>query len=100
MAIETVLTCPLGSKCEEVKDGKIYKCAWYVKMRGENPQTGEEIDEHGCAIAWMPIMQVEIARTNRGTNSAIESFRNETVQRQDKMISMNTIPNYNPLLLE
>jgi hypothetical protein len=48
-------------------------------MRGQNPQTGEEVDEMGCAIAWMPVLQVEVARTNRGTSSAVESFRNEMV---------------------
>ena len=48
-------------------------------MRGRNPQTGEEVDERGCAIAWMPVLQVEIAGTNRGTSAAVESFRNEMV---------------------
>ncbi|WAK01871.1 hypothetical protein [Methylobacter sp. YRD-M1] len=81
MDIETVKVCPLGSKCREIKDNKIYECAWFVKLAGTNPQTGEEIDEWGCAMAWTPILLVENANTNRGQTAAIESFRNETVQQ-------------------
>lgn len=80
MSIETVLTCPLGSKCEEVKDGKVHRCAWFTKMAGQNPQTGEQTDESGCAMTWLPVLLVENARTNRGTASAVESFRNEMVK--------------------
>jgi hypothetical protein len=101
--IETVLTCPLGSKCEEAKDGKIYRCAWFTTLRGENPQTGEEMDEKGCAIAWMPLMQVEVAKTNRSTSSSIDSLRNETIIRQDQLLSIAATPVITPaknILLE
>jgi hypothetical protein len=83
MAIETILTCPLGSKCEEAKDGKIYRCAWFTKLQGKNPQSEEIIDEWGCAIAWLPVMQVEVAQTNRGQTDAICSMRDESIKRQD-----------------
>jgi hypothetical protein len=79
--IETVITCPLGSKCREVKDNKIHQCAWLVKLAGRNPQTGEEMDEEGCAMHWTPVLLIENANTNRGQTAAIESFRNETVQQ-------------------
>lgn len=77
MEVETVLTCPLGSRCEEIKDNKIHRCAWFTKLAGTNPQTGEEVDEHGCAMTWLPVLLVENARVSRGTSAAIESFRNE-----------------------
>ena len=79
MDIETLLTCPLGSKCKEVKDNKIHQCAWFIKLAGKNPTTGEDIDEYGCAMAWTPILLIENANTNRGQTAAIESLRNETV---------------------
>lgn len=56
MSIETVLTCPLGSKCEEVRDGKIHRCAWFVTLAGQNPQTGEQMDEKGCSLTWLPVL--------------------------------------------
>jgi hypothetical protein len=82
MTIETVLTCPLGSKCEEVRDGKIHRCAWFTKLNGKHPSTGELVDEHGCAITWLPVLLIENAAQSRGTTAAIESFRNEVVQPQ------------------
>ena len=82
MSLEVELTCPLGSTCEEVKDGKIHRCMWYTKVVGKNPQTEEQIDEWKCAIAWMPILQIETSQTNRGQTHALQSFRNETVKRQ------------------
>jgi len=78
--IKIVTTCPLGSVCEEVKDGAIHRCAWYQKLVGKDPQTGEEHDEWGCAIAWLPLLSVERSRTNTGQTAALESFRNEMVR--------------------
>lgn len=76
MSIETVITCPLGSKCEEIRDGKLSRCAWYTQLAGKNPQSEEIINEWRCAMAWMPLMMVETSQTNRGQTQALESFRN------------------------
>ena len=80
MELKTVLTCPLGHKCQEVKDNAIHQCAWFVKLAGTNPNTGEQTDEHGCAMNWLPVLLIENAQTNRGTSAAVESFRNEMVE--------------------
>tara|TARA_R110000868_G_scaffold360605_1_gene622656 strand:- start:538 stop:834 length:297 start_codon:yes stop_codon:yes gene_type:complete len=80
MEIKTVLTCPLGAKCEEIKDGAIHRCAWYTKLAGTNPNTGETVDEHGCAMSWLPMLMIENSMQQRSTSAAVESFRNETVQ--------------------
>ena len=77
MEIKTVLTCPLGAKCEEIKDGAIHRCVWYTKLAGTNPNTGESVDEHGCAIAWLPMLMIENSMQQRSTSAAVESFRNE-----------------------
>lgn len=79
MELKKVLTCPLGHKCQEAKGDHIEQCAWFTKLAGENPQTGEVVDDYGCAMTWMPILLVENARTNRSTSAAVESFRNEMV---------------------
>jgi hypothetical protein len=49
-------------------------------MRGTNPNTGEPVDEWGCAVTWMPFMAVEIAQKSNQTGAAVESFRNEVVK--------------------
>ena len=71
--------CPLISKkCVE------NKCAWYTHIRGLNPQTGQEIDEWGCAVGWMPTLAIEIASKSNQTGAAVESFRNEMVNENQK----------------
>jgi len=77
MEIKTVLTCPLGSVCSEVKDGAIHKCVWLVKLAGTNPNTGDKMDEEGCAMAWVPVLLIENSMQQRSTSAAVESFRNE-----------------------
>lgn len=73
-------SCPLGHKCQTFNEtGLIDQCEWYVTLAGQHPQTAEMIDEKACAIAWMPILLVENANTNRGQTAAIESFRNNVV---------------------
>lgn len=79
MSLKTVLTCPLGHKCQEAVGGEIRQCAWFVKLAGTNPNTGEQTDEQGCAMNWLPVLLIENANTNRSTSAAIESFRNEMV---------------------
>jgi len=81
--LEVEFTCPLGSECEEVKNNKIYRCMWYTKVSGEDPNTGEIHDDWSCAISWMPTLQLEMSRTNRGQTAALDSFRNETVKGQN-----------------
>jgi len=71
--------CPLiQKKCVEEK------CSWYTCVRGVNPNTGQEIDEWRCAVAWMPMMAVEIAQKSNQTGAAVESFRNEVVEENYK----------------
>ena len=30
-----------------------------MKVRGNNPNTGEEIDDYGCSMAWLPVLMIE-----------------------------------------
>ena len=83
-------TCPLGSVCYEIKDNQPLRCAWHIKLIGTDAQGGQR-DEWGCAIAWMPILQLESARTNRGQTEAIESLRNETVKRMDVQLNQQQV---------
>lgn len=79
MELPKKMTCPLGHKCQEAKGDHIEQCAWFTKIAGENPQTGDVVDEFGCAMSWLPVLLVENARTSRSTSAAVESFRNEMV---------------------
>jgi len=75
MKLDAKTGCPLN----KFKPCKQLACAWFIQLRGLNPNTGQEIDEWGCAIAWQPILMIETAQQQRQTAAAVESFRNEVV---------------------
>ena len=76
MKIEVKPNCPLN----DFTPCKQFDCAWFMQMKGENPQTGEPLDDYGCSVAWMPIILLENSKLQNETGSAIESFRNEMVK--------------------
>ena len=86
MKLEQGKFCPLiGEDCLGLK------CSWFTQIRGMDPQTGEEIDEWGCAVTWMPMLMIENSQQQRSTNAAVQSFRNETLNRISQTISMKAI---------
>lgn len=72
--------CPLGAKCEEVKtvEGRpvLFRCPWFVKIRGVDMNTGEEHDTWNCAIAWLPTLTINTANETRKGVAATEQVRN------------------------
>jgi hypothetical protein len=79
MKIEPKHNCPLNSfePCRQLE------CAWFIKLRGSNPNTGEEIDDYGCSMAWLPVLLIENSQQQRQTGAAVESFRNEMVKANE-----------------
>jgi hypothetical protein len=79
MKIEPKNNCPLDNfnPCRQLD------CAWFLKIAGKNPNTGEDIDDWGCSMAWLPIMMIENSQQQRSTGAAVESFRNEMVKAND-----------------
>lgn len=98
--IKTQLTCPLGSKCEEARDGVVMRCAWFTKLRGTNPNTGDEVDEHACAMSWLPVLLVENTRAGHHTAAAVESFRNEMAQGNEELRAALPMAGFNLLTLK
>lgn len=73
-----------GSFCPLIKKDCIgLKCSWFTQLRGHNPNTGEEIDDWGCAVGWLPVLLVENSQQQRSTGAAVESFRNEMVKANE-----------------
>jgi hypothetical protein len=83
-----------GNFCPLIKKDCIgLKCAWFTQVRGTNPNTGEPVDEWGCAVTWMPFMAIEIAQKSNQTGAAVESFRNEVVKanQQNQQLYANAL---------
>ena len=75
--------CPLIDK-----DCIGLECSWYTQIRGMHPQTGEPVDEWGCAVTWMPMLAIENSNQQRSTSAAVESFRNEMVKANETNINV------------
>ena len=77
MQLDVQHNCPLNNfePCKQLQ------CAWFMKIAGQDPNTGKDTEEYGCAVAWLPILQIENAQQSRQTGSAVESFRNEMVRQ-------------------
>jgi len=71
-----------------------------MKVRGNNPNTGEEIDDYGCSMAWLPVLMIENSQQQRQTGAAVESFRNEMVKANDtgQQVLMATLQQARPEL--
>lgn len=86
-----IIECPLGMECEKdavVGDEKVTRrCAWYTKLVGQHPQTGAEIEQWGCAMAMIPVLQVETSNMVRGVQAATESLRNEQVNAGGQVLA-------------
>ena len=76
MPLEIKDNCPLNS----FEPCKKFDCAWFCQMRGTDPNTGKEVDDYACAMAWLPMLLIENAGQSRQTGAAVESFRNEMVK--------------------
>lgn len=79
MKIEPKQNCPLNSfnPCKQLE------CAWFMKVRGVNPNTGAEIEDWACSMAWLPMLLIENSQQQRQTGGAVESFRNEMVKANE-----------------
>ena len=79
MKIEPKNNCPLDNfnPCRQMD------CAWFMKVVGKNPNTGAEVEDWGCAMAWLPILTIENSQQQRSTGAAVESFRNEMVKNNE-----------------
>lgn len=91
MQMKTGNFCPLLKKdCVQLQ------CNWFIQVRGTNPNTGQEVDEWGCSIAWLPHLLIENANQTRQAGAATESFRNEFVKSAEATINtMVAISNSN-----
>lgn len=70
-----------GDFCPLIKEScKTVKCSWFTQVRGCNPNTGENVDEWGCAVTWLPVLMIENSQQQRHTGAAVESLRNNMLK--------------------
>ena len=75
--------CPLWKgPCRE------HGCDWYIQVQGKNPNNGEQVNKFGCAIAWLPVLLIENSQQQRHTAAAVQDFRNEMVNANDRLLRL------------
>lgn len=72
--------CPLWRKA---RHKVCHTCAWYVQVLGKNPQTGQDLSEWGCSIAFMPMLQIETTQSERQTTATVDKLREEVQKAND-----------------
>lgn len=72
------IICPLLRKpCIE------HECAWWTTIRGRDVNTGKDLDEQMCVLSTLPFLLIENSAQQRSTGAAVESLRNESVNKAD-----------------
>lgn len=72
-------TCPLtqkdASEC-------CHNCMWWTKVTGKHPQNEELVNHYHCAIAWMPMLQVDQGVKVMRMEETAQRARSENFQMQ------------------
>ena len=63
-----------------------HDCTHYIALCGVDPQTGNPLDEYGCAIVWNVVVTLEGNKETRQAAAAIESMRNEMVKGHETVL--------------
>lgn len=81
MAIEKQVFCPLGKTCEEVVDGAIRRCSWYLSTA---QLVAGVIDEstrsNECAIPMICVHLTELKQKTGGVQAAVENRVNKIIE--------------------
>lgn len=74
-----------GNFCPFIKKDCVgLQCTLYAKVAGYDMNTGNQVEEWACSIAWLPMLLIENSGQQRQTGAAVESFRNEMVKSNEK----------------
>lgn len=61
-----------------------HNCMFYTQVQGQNPQTGEMVNEWGCAIAWTPVLLIENSQQMRQAGAGIDKLTNEVCREGER----------------
>jgi len=79
------MMCPL----HKAKMSKVcHTCPLWMQVRGQHPNTGEQLDKWNCALAWGPVMAMDAARNSNQTTAAVEGLRNVVATNKQRSEAM------------
>jgi len=81
MTIKTTLFCPLGKTCEEVVDGAIRRCSWYLStVQLVEGKLDESTRTSQCAIPMVCVHLTELKQRTLGVQAAVENRVNKIIE--------------------
>ncbi len=90
-----IADCPLGATCEKVEEenGKqvLYRCPWYKKIVGKDPQTAEHVEQWDCAISWLPMLLIENSKMALESTASIDELRKEVTEQRPEVLVRNLV---------
>lgn len=69
------MTCPDTAHKKKCID-LCAACPKWIMLQGNNPNTGEPLNEWNCSDAWLPMLLIENSQMQKQTGAAVESLRN------------------------
>lgn len=82
------LVCPLHRQ----KMVKVcHTCPMWMSIRGKHPQTGADVDDWNCALAWGPVLAVNAAREMSMVSKEVSVMRSDNRKAHDEHVTMAAI---------
>lgn len=70
---------------------KQHECRWYVQIMGHNPNTGADVNQWDCAMAWLPLLLIENSQQQRQTGASTDKVATEVKKFHDGMAQQNAV---------
>lgn len=67
------------------------ECQLWVQVIGEHPQTGEMMNSHGCADAFMPMLTIQTARLIGQTTASVDKVATEVKAHRDETVAVGAM---------
>ncbi len=64
------------------------ECMWATRLQGNDPQTGNPIDEESCAVTWLPMLLTQSIQASHQVGAAVESARNQAVKGNEESVAL------------
>lgn len=66
-----------------------HTCPMWTLVRGKDPQSTEDVDQWNCALAWLPMMMINVAQQSRQTGASCDKVATEIKKFHDNMAKQN-----------
>lgn len=68
-----------------------HECRWFVQIMGHNPNTGADVNQWDCAMAWLPLLLIENSQMQRQTGASTDKVATEVKKFHDGMAKQNAV---------